>query len=110
MSLRVSDFLDLIRKRTKSAILALHKKTHKGMINWKDHIHSNEEVLLGKPVIKGTRISVEFILERLANGWTEQEILENYPRFTKDGLQAVFSYIYECMKDGMLYFPKMNRA
>ncbi|MCB9277253.1 MAG: DUF433 domain-containing protein [Lewinellaceae bacterium] len=79
-------------------------------MNWKGRIHTNDEILLGKPVIKGTRISVEFILERLANGWTEQEILENYPRLTKDGLQAVFSYIYKCMKDGMLYFPKVNRA
>lgn len=48
---------------------------------------------------------MEFILERLADGWTEQEILENYPRLAKDALQAVFAYAYECMKDGMLYTP-----
>lgn len=80
------------------------------MINWRDHIHSNEEILLGKPVIKGTRISVEFILERLANGWTEQQLFDNYPRLTKSDLQAVFAYTYECMKDGMLYNSEMKRA
>ena len=80
------------------------------MINWRDHIHSNEGILLGKPVIKGTRISVEFILERLANGWTEPQLFDNYPRLTKDDLQAVFAYTYECMKDGMLYTQEMKRA
>ena len=80
------------------------------MVNWREHIHSDEKILLGKPVIRGTRISVEFILERLANGWTEQEILENYPRLTKDALYTVFAYTYECMKDGMLYIPKVTRA
>ncbi|MTI22316.1 DUF433 domain-containing protein, partial [Fulvivirga sp. RKSG066] len=43
-------------------------------MKWQEHITSNKEVLLGKPVIKNTRISIEFILDRLANGWTEQTI------------------------------------
>ena len=80
------------------------------MVNWKDHIESNNEVLLGKPVIKGTRISVEFLLERLASGWTEKDILENYPRLTMESLKAVFAYTYECMKDGMLHQTQQNRA
>ena len=62
------------------------------MINWRDHIHSDKEILLGKPVINGTRLSVDFILERLADGWSEQQLLENYPRLTKEDLQAIFNY------------------
>jgi uncharacterized protein (DUF433 family) len=48
-------------------------------MNWQEHIVSDQEVLLGKPTIKGTRISVELILELLAAGWTEQQLLESYP-------------------------------
>ena len=72
-------------------------------MNWQDRIVSDKAVLLGKPTIKGTRISVEFILERLANGWTEQQVLENYPRLTREDLQAVFSYAADSLKDGLLF-------
>ena len=77
-------------------------------MNWKDHIIVNPDVLVGKPVIKGTRISLEFIIERLAQGWTEKDLLNNYPRLTLLDLQAVFGYIQECIKDGLLinYPPK----
>ena len=72
-------------------------------MNWKEHITSDQSVILGKPAIKGTRISVEFLVKLLAAGWTEQQILENYPRLTKADLQAVFAYIYECIQDGLMY-------
>lgn len=80
------------------------------MVNWKDFIMFDKEILLGKPTIKGTRISVEFILERLAHGWTEKEILENYPNLTEEALQAVFSFSYDCLKDGMFFLRKEIRA
>jgi uncharacterized protein (DUF433 family) len=48
-------------------------------MDWKLHIHSDPSILLGKPVVKGTRLSVEFILGLFAEGWTEQQILESYP-------------------------------
>jgi uncharacterized protein (DUF433 family) len=80
------------------------------MVNWQDYIVSDQKVLLGKPVIKGTRISVEFILERLADGWTEEQILENYPRLNKDSIKAIFAYTYYCMKDGLLYTKTRDRA
>ena len=67
------------------------------MINWKEHITADEAVLLGKPVIKNTRLSVEFILERFASGWSEEDLLANYPRLKKESLQAVFAYAYDCM-------------
>ena len=72
-------------------------------MNWQERIVSDKAVLLGKPTIKDTRISVEFILERFANGWTESQILENYPHLTREDLQAVFSYAAESLKDGLLF-------
>lgn len=62
------------------------------MTNWQDHITSDNKILLGKPIVKGTRISIEFILERLADGWSEKDLLENYPRLTNESLKAVFAY------------------
>lgn len=73
------------------------------MINWKEHIISDNNVLLGKPTIKGTRISVEHIVNLLAMGWNEQQILENYPRLSQKDLSAVFSFILGCMQDGLMY-------
>lgn len=64
-------------------------------MNWSDYIETNDKVLLGKPVIKGTRISVEHVINLLASGWTEQQILENYPRIDKNKIQAVFLYIQD---------------
>ena len=79
-------------------------------MNWKDYIISDNEVLLGKPTIKGTRISVEHIVGLLAQGWDEAQILENYPRLTKESLQAVFTYIQECIHDGLLFSPIKKSA
>ncbi len=62
---------------------------------WKEHIHTDPEILIGKPVIKGTRISVEFILSLYRAGWSEKEILENYPHITSLDLRAVFAYLPE---------------
>ncbi|MCU0404826.1 MAG: DUF433 domain-containing protein [Chitinophagaceae bacterium] len=71
-------------------------------MDWREHIISDKEVLLGKPTIKGTRISIEHIIQLIAQGWSEQEILDNFPRLSKSSLQAVFSYLNECMQDGLL--------
>lgn len=73
------------------------------MINWQERIHSDPQVLVGKPIIKGTRLSVEFLLERLASGWTPQDIVENYPRLHAQDIQALFAYALESLNDGLLY-------
>jgi len=70
---------------------------------WKNYIHSDPEILLGKPVVKGTRLSVEFILGLFAEGWTEQQIIENYPTLSKESLRAVFAFATECMREEFLY-------
>lgn len=72
-------------------------------IEWGDFIHSDPGVLLGKPVVKGTRLSVDFILGLYAEGWTEDQILENYPTLTKESLLAVFAYTRECMREEFLF-------
>jgi uncharacterized protein (DUF433 family) len=51
--------------------------------DWRSRIALEPEILAEKPVIKGTWISVELILELLANGWTDEEMLENYPQLEK---------------------------
>lgn len=60
--------------------------------SWRDLIHSDRGILSGKPVVKGTRLSVEFLLNLLAAGWTEEQILESYPSLSRDGLAAVLAY------------------
>jgi uncharacterized protein (DUF433 family) len=69
-------------------------------MDWKTYIHSDPKILLGKPVIKGTRLSVEFILGLFSEGWTEQQVLENYPTLSTrwqslssgESIQAVFAF------------------
>jgi len=61
-------------------------------MNWQDHIHIDSEVMLGKPIVKGTRITVEFILNLLAQGWSLKQILENYPRLTVEDVEACLAY------------------
>lgn len=56
---------------------------------WSEYIQADPDILNGKPAIKGTRLSVEFIVILLAQGWSQAEILENYPQLTEQHLQAV---------------------
>lgn len=58
-------------------------------MGWKDRIAVDPEILTGKPTIKGTRIAVEFLLELVAEGWTHEEILRNYPHLNPEDLLAV---------------------
>ncbi len=57
-------------------------------MNWRDHISSDPEIMLGKMVIKGTRIPVELILEKLASGNTVEGLIQAYPRITTADVQA----------------------
>ncbi len=78
-------------------------------MNWEERIVADPKVLVGKPTIKGTRLSVEFILDRLADGWTEEMLLDNYPRLTKEDLKAVFAYSSESLKDGLFFTLPVSR-
>ena len=59
---------------------------------WEERILVDPDILAGKPVIRGTRLAVEFILELLAAGETETEILENYPGLSREDILACLSY------------------
>ena len=64
-----------------------------------ERITANPQILGGKPIIRGTRISVEFILELLASDVSEDEILEDYPHLTKDDIQACLKYAARSCKN-----------
>ena len=64
---------------------------------WKDRIVLDPEVLAGKPIVKGTRLAVEFVIDLLAQGWSEADILRNYPGLTREDIQACLAYASEAL-------------
>ena len=66
-------------------------------MDWKDRITIDEAVLVGKPVIKGTRIAVEFVIDLLAQGWAEPEIFRNYPGLVHEDILACLKYAGETL-------------
>lgn len=67
-------------------------------MNWKDRIEVNPAVLVGKPVIRGTRISVELILDRLADGWAMEDVLASYPHISREDVLAVLRFAAELIE------------
>lgn len=65
----------------------------------------NPKILAGKPIIKGTRISVEFILELLSSGMSVQEIIKEYPHLRKEDILASIEYVAKTIKHEDLIFP-----
>ena len=66
-------------------------------------IESNPAVMMGKPVIAGTRITVELILDRLSAGETVEQILEAHPRMTRDGILAALCFAAQTMRADVVY-------
>ncbi len=64
-------------------------------MKWQGHIVLDARVVTGKPVIKGTRLTVDFILGLLAEGWSEDDILSNYPGLTREDILACLAYAQE---------------
>ena len=71
-------------------------------MNWQDYINADPQVLVGKPVIKGTRLSVEFMLGLIAQGWPEAEILRNY-RIGPEQLRACVAYAQERVSEEKVF-------
>jgi uncharacterized protein (DUF433 family) len=71
--------------------------------DWRERITVDPKVLSGKPVIKGTRIAVEFILELLANSWTVEDILKNYPQLKREDVAAALKHAAEILKEEKAY-------
>jgi len=68
-------------------------------------IVSDPTVMMGKPVVAGTRITVELILEKLAAGETVEQILDAHPRLTHEGIQAALAFAVEVLKSDVIYPP-----
>ncbi|MBW1700446.1 MAG: DUF433 domain-containing protein [Deltaproteobacteria bacterium] len=72
-------------------------------MDWKERIALDKKILAGKPVVKGTRLSVEFIIDLLAQEWSEQDILRNYPGLTHQDIVACLRYAGEILKTEKVY-------
>jgi len=69
------------------------------MTDWHNHIIVDEAVLAGKPVIRGTRIAVDLLMDRLADGWTMEDLLAAYPRLTRDDVLAAIGFVNEVFRE-----------
>ncbi len=72
-------------------------------MNWQDRIVVDPGVLGGKLVIKGTRLAVEFLVELLAERWSHEQILQNYPQLAEEDIQAALHYAAEALKQEHVY-------
>ncbi len=68
-------------------------------VDWRERIVTDPDILMGKPTVKGTRISVELILGWLAQGWTYEQVLESYPHVTRDDILAALAFAADLMRD-----------
>ena len=72
-------------------------------MDWQDRIIVDPKILVGKPVIKGTRLAVEFVVGLLAQNWSEAEILRNYPGVTREDITACLQYAASLLKAEKIY-------
>src|SRR5271170_7701397 len=72
-------------------------------MTWQDRIAVDPKVLVGKPVIRGTRIAVELVVDLLAKGWTQDQILDSYPNITADDIRACLAYASEVLRTERVY-------
>lgn len=79
-------------------------------MDWEDRITIDPEVLVGKPVIKGTRLAVEFIVGLLGDGWSVEEVLRNYPWITREDVQACLAYASEILQSEKIHPVELTHA
>lgn len=72
-------------------------------MSWEERIVVDPAILVGKPVIRGTRIAVEFIVELFSESWSMEEILKNYPQLSKEDVLAALKYATEVLKSEKVY-------
>lgn len=76
-------------------------------MNWRERIVIDPKILVGKPTIKGTRISVEFVIDLLGRGWTAEQILHEYDHLQPADLQACLAYASEVLQSERVHLaPK----
>ncbi len=76
----------------------------------RQHIVADTTVMLGKPIVSGTRITVELILEKLAAGETMEQILAAHPRLTRDGVLAALTFAADTLRSDVVYPVDMTAA
>ena len=79
-------------------------------MDWKNRIVIDPKILVGKPIIKGTRLAVEFIVDLLAQGWPESEILRNYPGITHEDIAACLMYATNILKAEKIYPFELSKT
>jgi uncharacterized protein (DUF433 family) len=72
-------------------------------MSWRERISIDPVVLNGKPVVRGTRLAVEFIIGLLGQGWAEGDILQNYPGLTREDISACLQYASEVLQAEKVY-------
>ena len=77
-----------------------------GAVDWRNRIIADPDVLVGKPVVKGTRISVEIVLELLAAGYTPEQVRQQYDHLTREDIQACLSYAREVIRSERVFAVK----
>ncbi len=70
---------------------------------WEKRIIIDPKILVGKPVIKGTRLAVDFILDLLAQGWSYDEILRNYPGLAAEDINACLAYARDMLRSEKVF-------
>jgi uncharacterized protein (DUF433 family) len=79
-------------------------------MDWQDRISVDPNVLVGKPVVRGTRIAAEFIVDLLGRGWTTEQILREYDHLTPEDVQACLAYASEVLKSERVYLLPARRT
>lgn len=72
-------------------------------MNWQDRVTVDPNILVGKPIIKGTRIAVEFVVDLLGRGWTVERILREYDHLAPEDVQACLAYASDVLKSERVY-------
>jgi uncharacterized protein (DUF433 family) len=72
-------------------------------VEWQERITIDPKILVGKPVIRGTRIAVEFLLELLAEGWSHEQVLANYPQLAPEDIHAALHYAADALKEEQVF-------
>jgi len=72
-------------------------------MDWRQRITVDPDVLVGKPVVKGTRIAVELVIDLLARGYTTEQVLVQYDHLTADDVQACLAYAAETLRSESVY-------
>jgi uncharacterized protein (DUF433 family) len=74
-------------------------------LDWKARITADPAILVGKPVVRGTRLAVEFVLDLIAAGWSFEEILAKYPGLTIDDIRACVAYAKYVLAEERVFPP-----